>query len=359
MDGLRSIRPLSRESLRGIEPAEVGKQLPKFEWVDPRTLYVEESYQRAFAQRGTNLVRRIVAGFSWARFKPPICVRTQESGSILVVIDGQHTAIAAASHGGVPKIPVMVVDADDVEARAAAFVGHNRDRIGLTQMVIYHAELASGDPIAMMMDRACRASGATILPGAISTTKTDVAVGATMAVGTIRALAKRHGEEMTAAVLSLLVKAKRAPIKANEVAAVATILTASSFGKVDHKLRIVVESKSADQWGAIAKTAAADTGESLPAALASAWCRELGLHLSGQGKHRTAAAQTVVGRVAKISVTPAVSPMAPAILASPPPPAAAPRPLPPRDRAEGKGALYDMLAEAARNTAKMRPKEET
>lgn len=380
MDGLRSIRPLARESLRGVEPSLVGNRLPKFEWVDPRTLYVEESYQRGFGDRGVNLVRRIVAKFNWSRFKPPVCVRIKESGNVLVVIDGQHTAISAASHAGVPKIPVMVVDADDVQARASAFVGHNRDRLGLTQMAIHHAEVASGDEAALVIERACRAAGATILPGAVSTKDGATAVGATMAVGTIRALAKRHGEEVTAEVLSLLVKARRAPIKAAEIAAVAMILAAvAPEDKISHRLRTAVESKSADQWEAIAKTAAADTGESLSAALASAWCRAIGLRLSGQGKHRTGAAKTVVERVSKISVTPAdaqpspiaASPPPPPPRASPPPrtkpPAPAPayatsydvEPPPRRDRVQGKRSLNDMLAEAVRNTAKMQPKEET
>ena len=140
--GLRSIRSLPRESLR-VVPAVVGKRLPKFENVDPKTLYVEDSYQRAIMERGTALIRKIIAEFSWSRFKPPICVRLADSGNILVCIDGQHTATATASHGGIEKIPVMIVDAADVPARAAAFVGHNKDRIALTTVMIHAAELAA------------------------------------------------------------------------------------------------------------------------------------------------------------------------------------------------------------------------
>ena len=110
-DGLRSITPLPQESLRGIVPSAVTGKLPKFEWVDPKTIYVEEAYQRDILANGVALVRKIFAAFSWERFKPPVCVRLADSGSVLVCIDGQHTATAAATHPGIDKIPVMIVDA--------------------------------------------------------------------------------------------------------------------------------------------------------------------------------------------------------------------------------------------------------
>jgi hypothetical protein len=57
-EGLRSIRPLGSASLQGIEPAEVGKRLPKFEMVDPTTLYVEEAYQRGGGGGGGGGLRK-------------------------------------------------------------------------------------------------------------------------------------------------------------------------------------------------------------------------------------------------------------------------------------------------------------
>jgi N6-adenosine-specific RNA methylase IME4 len=48
-EGLRSILSLSSDSLRGAEPAVLDKKIPKFEWVDPKTLYVEEAYQRGIS----------------------------------------------------------------------------------------------------------------------------------------------------------------------------------------------------------------------------------------------------------------------------------------------------------------------
>lgn len=280
-EGLRSIRPLGKESLRGVEPSKPGKKLPRFEWIDPRTLYVEEAYQRDLSGNSTALVRKIVSRFNWSRFKPPICVRLPESGNILVCIDGQHTAMAAATHPNVEKIPVMVVDATDVASRAAAFVGHNRDRLSLTQMAIYHAELAAGDELAAIMDRACRAAGATILNKAVNL-RSALPAGTTIAVGTIRTLARKQGEKALARVLGLLTKAGRGPIKADEIAAVALILEAAGNERdIDARLRAVVEEKSAEKWASVCSRHTAESGDSLSSALASEWSRKLGLRLRG------------------------------------------------------------------------------
>ena len=60
MKGLRSIRPLAKESLRGVDPAEIAGKMPKIEFVDPRHLFVEEEYQREVLKSGVALIRKIV-----------------------------------------------------------------------------------------------------------------------------------------------------------------------------------------------------------------------------------------------------------------------------------------------------------
>lgn len=295
---LRSIRPLGKESMRGIEPSKVGKKRPTFEWVDPCSLFAETAYQRDLSENSTKQVRKTVAKFNWAHFKPPICVRLPESGNVLVCIDGQHTAMSAATHPDIDKIPVMVVDAADVKNRAAAFVGHNRDRISLTQMAIYHAELAAGDELAAVIDRACRASGAVILNKAVNL-RSNLPAGNTIAVGTIRILARKQGEEALTRVLRLLTQAGRGPIKADEIAAVALILqSAGDRPDIDAKLRAVVQERSAEKWASVCSRMTAESGESLSSALASEWCRKLGIRLRGpstNGGSKSAAGRLLQG----------------------------------------------------------------
>jgi hypothetical protein len=277
--GLRSIRPLDAASLRGIEPARPPAKRPKFEWVDPKTLYIEEAYQRNILSGGIALIRKIYAGFDWTRFKPPVCVRLEDSGNVLVCIDGQHTATAAASHPGIEQIPVMIVTASDAALRAGAFVGHNKDRIALTQQAIYHAEVAAGDKIATMIDRVMSATGARIPVKAISA-KDKHPVGTTVAIGTIRAIAKRQGEAFLFRVLDLFVRAGRELIKADEIAAAAIVFQGAGLIQIDAAFREIVAARPTDEWTADARVEAVKKDISTGAALAMMWSAELNLALA-------------------------------------------------------------------------------
>jgi hypothetical protein len=281
MKGLRSIVPLPRESLRGLQPAKVQGGAPTVEWVDPRDLFVEESYQREVGEKGVRLIRRIYSTFSWARYKFPVCVRMKEFDA-LVCVDGQHTAIACASHPSLGRIPVMVVHGASAADRASAFVGHNRDRVALTPVAIFHAELAAGDdPVAQAVLEACRRAGAEVLDKSINL-RQRTEVGATIAVGALKSVARRRGADHLTRVLRVLVEAGRGPIKAAEIVATDVILTgAGKVPVIDGRLRVVVASKSAEAWAAVAAASAAQTGESIGSAIATAWCRELELRLSG------------------------------------------------------------------------------
>jgi hypothetical protein len=79
---------------------------------------VQPEYQRDLTKRSITLIRDIAETFSWLHIKPPVCAR--DGNGNLCVIDGQHTAIAAASRG-LKKIPVMIVEALDPALRAGAF----------------------------------------------------------------------------------------------------------------------------------------------------------------------------------------------------------------------------------------------
>jgi hypothetical protein len=102
----RQLRPIKPLPLTGITPKEIPSPPPKFDWADPATLLVEPEYQRDLSKRSITLIRHIAANFDWLHIKPPVCARGP--GDKLCVVDGQHTAIAAASRG-VPKIPVMIL----------------------------------------------------------------------------------------------------------------------------------------------------------------------------------------------------------------------------------------------------------
>ena len=220
--GLRRIAALDlphveRAPLDDMEP-------PRFVRVALELLRVDERYQRNLAVRSVRLIRKIVANWDWRRYKPPVVV---EIDGVYHVIDGQHTAIAAATHGGLVEIPVMIVAAADVKERAAAFVGHNRDRVGITTQQIYFAELAAGDDDAQTIHQVCERAGATVLRG--PPPRGIYHVGETVAIASIRALIHQHGAMAARQVLEALVNAKCAPIAADLIKAAATIMFAPEY----------------------------------------------------------------------------------------------------------------------------------
>lgn len=212
---LRKILPLPVPA--DVEPpTDLGK-IPELHWTAPTDLFVDETYQRELTQRSGRLIRKMMAQFAWNRFKPPIVVRT---GGKLHVVDGQHTAIVAASLR-IEKIPIFVVSADKIDERARAFVGHNSDRIVVPPIAIFKALLAAGDPDALDVANVCRRAGVRIR--ALSMT-TIARPGDTAAVNQIGKLVKRRGVIRARQVLEVLAAAKRTPIAAAEIAAVERML---------------------------------------------------------------------------------------------------------------------------------------
>lgn len=221
--GLRPIEPFE---LYDLVPGGGTEDRPGFDWVDPATLLVDETYQRSLGKASITLIRRIVAAWDWKKFKPPIVAPTAAG---LLVIDGQHTAIAAATHPGIGKIPVMLIQAEAVADQATAFVGQNRDRISLTTGQVHKAALAAGDPDAIAMERICAAHGVRILqapPGRA------FAGGETLAAGVLRELYRSRGPELFGTVLRILGGARCTPIRSAHLKAVELLLIEPEYREV-------------------------------------------------------------------------------------------------------------------------------
>lgn len=214
--GMRPVAPLA---LPDLQVAPAPGPSPTFRFVDPCSLRIDPAYQRGLSEKSLNLIRRIVGNWSWSAFKPPIVV---EGDGGLDVIDGQHTAIAAATHPDISEIPVMVVVAERREERADAFVRHNRDRVQVTGMQMHVSLVAAGDQVANGVEQACRAAGARVLR--VNPTAGRYAVGDTMAVEVLGRLVKRHGVEKAAEVVRTCVEAELAPVTATALRAVETLL---------------------------------------------------------------------------------------------------------------------------------------
>jgi len=221
--GLRGVEPINLAGLTPTTPTTTG---PIFEWVDPATLLVNETYQRDLSERSIKLIRRIIEGWDWTKFKPPVCSLGDHG---LEVIDGQHTAIGAASHPKVDQIPVMIVETATVQDRASAFIGQNTDRLGITKMQLHRAAVAAGDEDALTIEQVCQRSGVRLLMAKPHRWK----VGDSVAVQAIGALIDRRGAMGARQVMELLVKAEAAPVTQSGLKAVEMILFDPEYAEAD------------------------------------------------------------------------------------------------------------------------------
>lgn len=237
-----NIRPIAPISLAGLTPTQPATGMPICEVVDPSRLFVDPAYQRNVGENGMRQIRRIIEGFDWAKFKPPICAYAECDGqTILKVLDGQHTAIAAASHPDIDLIPVMIVEAADTIAQAKAFIGQNTDRLGVTTLQLHQAALAAADEDAQTLELVCARANVKIL----RTTNAYTGTGSrqTIAIKQIEALVSRRGSQLAREILEVLANADRGPLTAPQIKAVELLMTdpeyADAFAPDDLTVAIV------------------------------------------------------------------------------------------------------------------------
>lgn len=221
-----TLRPVAAICIQGIEPHAPPTGEPIFERVNPADLLVDEAYQRDLSPKSITLIKKIVAEWDWRRFKPPV-VAFADNG--LQVIDGQHTAIAAACHPAIDKIPVMVVEAAELAARANAFIGHNRDRLQVSAMQLHHAEVAAGDELAVTIEQVCSRAGVKLVRSAYGGRQWKV--GETQAINAVRALVDKRGAQKARQILEALVCAGLAPISAHDVKAAEMLFTVADYAE--------------------------------------------------------------------------------------------------------------------------------
>lgn len=226
-DNVRAIVPIS---ISGIEPNIPPTGLPIFELVKPTDLFVDPAYQRDVSERGLRQIRRIIENFDWAKFKPPICAYAECAGqTVLKVLDGQHTAIAAASNPHIDLIPIMIVEADDTVAQARAFIGQNTERLGVTNLQLHQAALAAADEDAQTLELTCATANIKVLRTPNS--YTGDGSRQTIAVKSIEALIARRGRKLAREILEVIANAERGPITAPQIKAVELLMTEPDYSQ--------------------------------------------------------------------------------------------------------------------------------
>ena len=107
-------------------------------------------------------------------------------------------------------------------SRAQAFIGHNKDRVAVTPMQIFHASLAAGDQEAVVVARTVARAGARILRcpprnGAYE-------VGDIVSVRAVQAAVSSLNPAKARVVLETLVKGGCAPLSADAIKACSLVL---------------------------------------------------------------------------------------------------------------------------------------
>lgn len=219
-----NVRVIVPVSIAGLVPGVPPTGMPIFENVKPTDLFVDPAYQRDISERGLTQIRRIIEGFDWTKFKPPICAYAEHEGStVLMVLDGQHTAIAAASNPIIDLIPVMIVEAEDTVCQAKAFIGQNTQRLGVTNLQLHQAALAAADEDALTLELTCTSARVKLLRTPNS--YTGDGSRQTIAVKQVEALIARRGRITARQVLEVIADAERGPITATHIKAVELLLT--------------------------------------------------------------------------------------------------------------------------------------
>lgn len=226
-DNVRVISPVSIAGLTANVPAT---GMPIFELVRPSDLYVDPTYQRNVSEKGMRQIRRIIEHFEWTKYKPPICAYAEWEGkTILKVLDGQHTAIAAASNPNLGTIPVMIVEAESTVDQAKAFIGQNTDRLGVTNLQLHQAAIASGDEDAQTIELVCARANVKVL----KTTNAYTGTGSrqTIAIKQIAAMIGRRGPVVSREILEVVANADRGPLTAPQIKAAELLLTDPEYSE--------------------------------------------------------------------------------------------------------------------------------
>lgn len=251
-DAINPIRAL--ESAAEWRRAKIGPR-PSTRVLKASELCVDPAYQRDLSSKSIRLIRKLVEEWDWRRFKVPVVTQVDDQWH---VIDGQHTAIAAVTHGGIEELEVLVVEAGDRSDRAGAFIGHNKDRVQITNSQLFFAAAAAGDEDVLTALQICERAGAWILrnpsPGR------PFRPGELIAIAALMQLVKRRTTVKARTVIETLVRVRAAPITADLIKAVDMVLHDRNYGEVDPEEIVVAFEK----YGAVL------TAKSVELALAKA-----------------------------------------------------------------------------------------
>lgn len=132
--------------------------MPALNWCRLDQLHIDDAYQRSIDTPGSqSMIRAIARKWNWDLCQP-LFVAKRDDGRMYVV-DGQHRLAAAQMRGDIGQLPCIVSMTSGSAQEAKLFSEFNRRRRAPSQLDLYFADLAAGEPVAADINCALIAAG--------------------------------------------------------------------------------------------------------------------------------------------------------------------------------------------------------
>ena len=227
---------------------------PSLEYLEIDGLYVDTDYQRNInTPASQKLIKTIVREFSWRKFQPltVACVEDEEGEIKYAIVDGQHQFMACLERGDINEIPCYIITADETKQQAETFTGINKNRVGISPVALYHAEIAAGYPLALLVKQSCDDACVKI---AKNTNTQNMPYNETIAVGCLKALVKNKlSRPVMFRTLEMLRKAgdpDRCYLKSTFIKVIFQLTALNMKGPLFNQTRLVdtLRKKHIDEW---------------------------------------------------------------------------------------------------------------
>lgn len=209
----------------GRRPSAIRHDFPEMVNIDPAELHVDHTFQRNISEAGRALIRAMVADWSWAIFTPPLIYVT---GGKYVVVDGQHTSIAALSHPHIKEIPCIVCKTiESLKEAAEVFVDRNTHRLNVHMLQRYKASLVAGEEWATELHRMSEEVKFRIPFQPDHNPPADTV----LAIKTMKDMFETYGYQKLKQAMKILVGNNFRPIRDSYIKAIVHLLSAQEYRK--------------------------------------------------------------------------------------------------------------------------------
>jgi len=236
---------------RGFQQRPVVGAPPSIEWIKLDLLSVDSAYQRSTENDASRrLIAGIAAKFDWRLCAPLVVSRRGDEA--LVIIDGQHRWMAARKRDDIPHLPCCIFRYESTQEEARMFILANRARKPMNRLDDFYAALAASDEDALEIQQIVVDAGLVV---ARNTSSTSWAPGEVAFTASIANAIRRHGVQLTSAVLVNMAEAfpgQKLTHGGAIFGGLIRIMANQALALDPDRLVDVLQSRSADEWGVFA-----------------------------------------------------------------------------------------------------------